>query len=191
MNTARLEAFSDGVLAIIITITVLSIRVPDTPDLAGLKGALPVLAIYAWSFQVVGTYWNNHHHLLRVTRQISPAIMWANLNLLFWLSLIPLTTEWLGRHFGAPWPTAAYCAVLLLAGISYDLLEQAIIGAQGRDTDLAAALGHRVKEAISLLLYTAAVAMAFVAPWVSYVLVAMSTALWLLPDPRLGRRQEA
>jgi uncharacterized membrane protein len=188
MNTARLEAFSDGVMAIIITITVLEFHSPASEALKDFWPVLPMLLIYAWSFQTVGTYWNNHHHLLRATRQISPGIMWANLNLLFWLSLIPFTTEWLGRHFGATWPTAAYCLVLLIAAIAYNILEQAIIRAQGRDKDLAGALGHRVKEVISLVLYAAATAMAFVAPWGSYILVVSSLALWLLPDRRLGRQ---
>jgi uncharacterized membrane protein len=191
MNTARLEAFSDGVMAIIITITVLEFRSPASASLKDFWPVLPMLLIYAWSFQTVGTYWNNHHHLLRATRQISPAIMWANLHLLFWLSLIPFTTEWLGRHFGAPWPTAAYCVVLLIAALAYNLLEQAIIAAQGRDKDLAAALGHRLKEIISVVLYAAAIAVAFVATWASYVLVVSSIALWLLPDRRLGRELEA
>jgi uncharacterized membrane protein len=187
MNTTRLEAFSDGVLAIIITITVLEFRAPASEALKDFLPVVPMLAIYAWSFQTVGTYWNNHHHLLHATRAISPAIMWANLHLLFWLSLIPFTTEWLGRHFGAMWPTAAYCAVLLLAGIAYNLLELAIISTQGRDKDLAAALGHRVKEAVSVLLYGAAVALAFVTPWASYALVVSTLGLWLVPDRRLGR----
>jgi len=190
MNTARLEAFSDGVMAIIITITVLEFRSPASESLKDFWPAVPMLLIYAWSFQTVGTYWNNHHHLLHATREVSPGIMWANLHLLFWLSLIPFTTEWLGRHFGAPWPTAAYCLVLLIAGIAYNVLEQAIVGAQGRDKELAAALGHRVKEVASVVIYATAVALAFVAPWASYVLVVSSLALWLVPDRRLGLRRE-
>jgi uncharacterized membrane protein len=190
MNSSRLEAFSDGVLAIIITITVLSIRVPDTPDLAGLKHALPVLAIYAWSFQVVGTYWNNHHHLVHGLKHVSPGIMWANLHLLFWLSLVPLTTEWLGRHFAAPWPTAAYCAVLFLAAIAYTLLEQAIIAGQGRDSGVAKALHRRMKEIISLALYGGAILVSFVAPWVACAMVVAATLVWLLPDRRLRAGQE-
>lgn len=190
MNPARLEAFSDGVMAIIITITVLEFHSPASAALKDFWPVLPMLLIYAWSFQTIGTYWNNHHHLLHATRQISPGIMWANLNLLFWLSLIPFTTEWLGRNFGAPWPTAAYCLVLLIAALAYNLLEQAIMMAQGRDKELAAALGHRLKEIISLLLYATAMFMAFVATWASYLLVVSSIALWLLPDRRLGRRQE-
>jgi uncharacterized membrane protein len=192
MNTARLEAFSDGVMAIIITITVLEFHAPDSEQLKDFWPVAPMLLIYAWSFQTVGTYWNNHHHLLHATRAIGPAIMWANLNLLFWLSLIPFTTEWLGRHIGAPWPTAAYCAVLTLAAIAYNIHEQAIVATQGRDDKaLAGALGRRVKEIISLLLYATAMIMAFVVTWASYVLVISSLALWLLPDRRLGRSLEA
>jgi TMEM175 potassium channel family protein len=190
MNTARLEAFTDGVMAIIITITVLEFRSPASESVKDFWPMLPMLLIYAWSFQTVGTYWNNHHHLLHATRQVSPGIMWANLHLLFWLSLIPFTTEWLGRHFGARWPTAAYCAVLLLAGIAYNVLEQAIMTAQGSDKGLAAALGRRVKEVASLVIYATALALAFVAPWASYVLVVSSLAVWLVPNRRLGLRPD-
>ncbi|MDB5441998.1 MAG: hypothetical protein JWP73_374 [Phenylobacterium sp.] len=185
METSRLEAFSDGVMAIIITITVLGIRVPEEPTLAGLLAVAPAFAIYAWSFQTVGTYWNNHHHLLRTAKQISPAIMWANLHLLFWLSLIPFATEWLGRHVAAPWPTAAYAALLLAAAVAYNILQQAIIADQGEGSELARAIGQDWKDKISLLLYAAAVGAAFLSPWASYGLVVLVLAIWFLPDPRV------
>ncbi|MBV9454875.1 MAG: DUF1211 domain-containing protein, partial [Rubrobacter sp.] len=119
MTTARLEAFSDGVMAIIITITVLTIRVPDDATFSSLIALLPIFLIYIWSFQTVGTYWNNHHHLMRATSGVNAGVMWTNLHLLFWLSLIPFATEWLGDHVGEPWPTAVYCAVLLFAAAAY------------------------------------------------------------------------
>jgi uncharacterized membrane protein len=138
----------------------------------------------------VGTYWNNHHHLLRTAKHIGPAIMWANLHLLFWLSLVPLTTDWLGHNFGAPWPTAAYCAVLFMAAVAYNLLEQAIIAGQGRDSGVAKALNHRLKEVISLALYGGAVLAAFAAPLVAAAMVVAVTAIWLLPDGRLRAGHE-
>jgi uncharacterized membrane protein len=188
METSRLEAFSDGVMAIIITITVLGVRVPDQPTLAALIAVAPVLAIYAWSFQTVGTYWNNHHHLLGRAKHISPAIMWANLHLLFWLSLIPFATEWLGRHVAQPWPTAAYAALLFFAAVAYNVLQQAIIAAEGENSDIARDIGHDWKDKISLLIYAAAMGMAFVQPWASYALVVLVQAIWFLPDPRVRPR---
>ncbi|MDB5476300.1 MAG: hypothetical protein JWP49_1811 [Phenylobacterium sp.] len=188
MESSRLEAFSDGVMAIIITITVLGVRVPEEPTLAALLGVAPVLAIYAWSFQTVGTYWNNHHHLLRRAKHVSPAIMWANLHLLFWLSLIPFATEWLGRHIAAPWPTAAYAALLFFAAVAYNILQQAIIAAEGEDSDIARDIGRDWKDKISLALYACAVGAAFVLPWVSYALAVLVQAIWFLPDPRVRPR---
>ncbi len=132
MDTARLEAFSDGLMAIIITITVLSIRVPADATFSSLISVLPIFLIYMWSFQIVGTYWNNHHHLMRAASGVNAGVMWTNLHLLFWLSLIPSATEWLGGHVGEPWPTAVYCAVLLFAAGAYQILERAIIRHQGR-----------------------------------------------------------
>jgi len=188
METSRLEAFSDGVMAIIITITVLGVRAPDAATLPALLAVAPVLAIYAWSFQTVGTYWNNHHHLIRRVRHVTPAIMWANLHLLFWLSLIPFATEWLGRHMAQPWPTAAYAGVLFFAGLAYTLLQGTIIAAQDGDPELARAIGRDWKDKISLALYASAVGMAFVQPWASYGLVVLVLAVWFLPDRRVRPR---
>ena len=186
MSTARLEAFSDGVMAIIITITVLSIRVPADATFSSLISLLPVFLIYIGSFQTVGTYWNNHHHLMRATSSVNAWVMWTNLHLLFWLSLIPFATEWLGDHFGEPWPTAVYCAVLLFAAAAYSMLEQAIIRHQGKDSNLATALGNETKGKISLLCYVLAVVTAFIYPWISYVLVVAVIVMWFIPDRRLA-----
>ena len=186
MSTARLEAFSDGVMAIIITITVLSIRVPADGTFSSLISLLPVFLIYIWSFQTVGTYWNNHHHLMRATSSVNAGVMWTNLHLLFWLSLIPFTTEWLGDHVGEAWPTAVYCAVLLFAAAAYEMLERAIIRHQGKDSNLATALGNDAKGKISLLCYVLSVVTAFISPWISYALVIAVTVMWFIPDRRVA-----
>src|SRR3954468_24842625 len=178
MNTARLEAFSDAVMAIIITITVLGIGVPADATFSSLISLLPIFLIYIWSFQTVGTYWNNHHHLMRATLSVNAGAMWTNLHLLFWLSLIPFATEWLGDHVGEPWPTAVYCAVLLFAAAAYEMLERAIIRHQGKDSSLAAALGNDTKGKISLLCYVLSLVTAFIYPLISYVLVVAVIVTW-------------
>lgn len=187
MNTIRLEAFSDGVMAIIITITVLSIRVPAGSNALSLIHLLPLFLIYIWSFQTIGTYWNNHHHLMHATTSISVWIMWANLHLLFWLSLIPFATEWLGNHVGQPWPTAVYCTILFFSAIAYTLLELAMVRHQGKDSKLAAALGSDKKGKFSLLCYIFSVIIAFIYPWISYVIVIGISAMWFIPDRRVTR----
>jgi uncharacterized membrane protein len=186
MTTSRLEAFSDGVMAIIITITVLGIRVPADATFSSLISLLPVFLIYIWSFQTVGTYWNNHHHLMNATSGVNAGVMWTNLHLLFWLSLIPFATEWLGGHVGESWPTAVYCAVLLFAGVAYQMLERAIIRHQGKDSNLAAALGNDTKGKISLLCYVLSVVAAFIYPLISYVLVVAVIVTWFIPDRRVA-----
>jgi len=186
MTTARLEAFSDGVMAIIITITVLSIRVPADGTFSSLISLLPVFLIYIWSFQTVGTYWNNHHHLMRATLSVNAGVMWTNLHLLFWLSLIPFATEWLGGHVGEPWPTAMYCSVLLFAAAAYEMLERAIIRHQGKDSNLATALGNDTKGKISLLCYALSIVTAFIYPWTSYALVIAVSVMWFIPDRRMA-----
>ncbi len=184
MNTTRLEAFSDGVLAIIITITVLGIRIPAGPALTGLLQALPTLVIYAWSFQTVGIYWNNHHQLLLHTDTVSSSMMWANLNLLFWLSLIPFTTEWLGENLGATWPTVAYATILFLAAVAYTILEYVVAAHQKRASKFSRELSQSYKEWISLGVNGTAVACGFFNPWLSYFFIVAVSLIWLLPDRR-------
>ena len=190
MKTTRLEAFSDGVLAIIITIMVLELKVPHAIELAALKPVLPVLLSYVLSFIYLGIYWNNHHHLFQATEQVSGGILWANLHLLFWLSLFPFTTAWMGENHLATIPTAVYGFVLLMAAIAYYVLERAIIAKEGRDSLLARAIGRDWKGKLSPVLYFAAIPLAFVSPWIAsgiYVFVAL---LWLIPDPRIERKFE-
>ena len=162
MKTTRLEAFSDGVLAIIITIMVLELKVPHGVDLAALKPVLPVLLSYVLSFIYLGIYWNNHHHLFQATEQVSGGILWANLHLLFWLSLFPFTTAWMGENHIAPTPTAIYGFVLLMAAIAYEILQRVIITKQGRESFLALAVGKDWKGKLSPVLYLAAIPLASV-----------------------------
>jgi uncharacterized membrane protein len=190
MKTTRLEAFSDGVLAIIITIMVLELKVPHAVELAALKPLLPVLMSYVLSFIYLGIYWNNHHHLFQATEQVSGGILWANLHLLFWLSLFPFTTGWMGENGLAAIPTAAYGFVLLMAAIAYVVLERAIIAREGRDSLVARAIGREWKGKLSLALYLAAIPLAFVSPWIAGGLYVFVAFLWLIPDPRIERKLE-
>jgi len=183
----RLEAFSDGVLAIIITIMVLELKVPHTAELAALKGKLPVFLSYVLSFIYVGIYWNNHHHMFQSTKHVTGGILWANLHLLFWLSLFPFATAWAGENHLAPTPTAGYGFVLLMAGVAYYILERAIIKQQGHDSILAAAVGNRWKENMSPLCYLAAIPLAFVSPWIASGLYVFVALVWLVPDRRIER----
>jgi uncharacterized membrane protein len=187
MGKSRLEAFSDGVLAIIITIMVLELRVPHAVELDALKPVLPVFLSYVLSFIYVGIYWNNHHHLFHSTRQVSGGILWANLHLLFWLSLFPFTTGWMGENHLAPTPTAVYGFVLLMAAMAYYILQRAIIAHQGKDSLLASAIGEDWKGKLSPLLYLSAIPLAFVQPWISNSLYAFVAMLWLIPDRRIER----
>jgi uncharacterized membrane protein len=187
MDTSRLQAFSDGVLAIIITIMVLELRAPDGVDFAALRPLAPVAVSYVLSFVYVGIYWNNHHHMLHVTQRVNGAILWANLHLLFWLSLVPFVTAWMGGNHFAPLPTAAYGVVMLLAAIAYWVLQRVIIAAEGQHSLLAAAVGSDWKGKLSPLLYVIAVLSAAKFPvlaWAIYVLVAV---IWLVPDRRIER----
>jgi TMEM175 potassium channel family protein len=190
MKTTRLEAFSDGVLAIIITIMVLELKVPHAVELAALKPVLPVLLSYVLSFIYLGIYWNNHHHLFQATEQVSGGILWANLHLLFWLSLFPFTTAWMGENHLAPIPTAIYGFVLLMAAIAYYVLQRTIIGKEGRESLLAQAVGKDWKGKLSPLLYLAAIPLAFVSAWIAAGLYVFAALLWFIPDPRIEREIE-
>jgi uncharacterized membrane protein len=183
----RIEAFSDGVIAIIITIMVLNLAVPKSDDLASLKPQLPVFLTYALSYLYVGIYWNNHHHLLKAARRATSAVMWANLHLLFWLSLFPFMTGWMGQNHFSPAPTAAYGAVLLLAAIAYFILQNIIVADHGRDSKIAREIGEDWKGKLSVFLYVAGIACAFWHGWVSSVIYTLVALIWLIPDRRLER----
>jgi uncharacterized membrane protein len=187
MRTGRLEAFSDGVLAIIITIMVLEMRAPDGPHLAALRPLLPVFLSYVLSFVYLGIYWNNHHHMLQVTTHVSGGMLWANLHLLFWLSLVPFVTRWMGQARFAPAPTALYGVVMLMAAIAYWVLQNAILAAQGRESLLAAAVGRDLKGKVSPLLYVVAIPCAFLSAWIAGALYVLVALIWLVPDRRIER----
>ncbi len=187
MPKSRLEAFSDGVLAIIITIMVLELKVPRGADLATLSGLYPVFLSYILSFLYVGIYWNNHHHLFHATRRVTAAVLWSNLHLLFWLSLLPFATAWMGQNQFAPLPTALYGTVLLLSGVAYFILQRCILTDQGPDSPLALAFGRDWKGKLSLVLYTVAIPLAFVNPWISNTLYSVVALLWIVPDRRIER----
>jgi uncharacterized membrane protein len=187
MGKNRLEAFSDGVLAIIITIMVLELKVPHDTDIAALKPLLPVFLTYVLSFIYVGIYWNNHHHLLKAARNVTGAMMWANLHLLFWLSLFPFVTGWMGENHFAPMPTALYGAALLLAALAYYILQSVIIAQQGRDSKLAASLGRDLKGKLSPVLYAIAIGVSFFRPWMAGCIYVFAALLWLIPDRRIER----
>jgi uncharacterized membrane protein len=187
MGTSRLEAFSDGVIAIIITIMVLELHAPHETNLAALRPLIPVFASYILSFVYLGIYWNNHHHMLHVTQRVDGTILWANLHLLFWLSLVPFTTAWMGEHHFAATPTAIYGVVLLMAAVAYWILQRAIIKRQGPQSLLAAAVGTDWKGKLSPVLYCLAIPLAFVARWVSGALYVAVAIIWLIPDRRIER----
>ena len=187
MGKGRLEAFSDGVLAIIITIMVLELRAPHGEDLATLAPLWPVFLSYVLSFVYVGIYWNNHHHLLHAARQVDGRVLWANLLLLFWLSLFPFCTGWMGENHFASLPTALYGIVLLMAAYSYLVLQRSIVAVDGPTSPLARAVGPDRKGLVSRLMYMVAVAVAFVRPWIAWALYVAVALLWFVPDRRIER----
>jgi uncharacterized membrane protein len=191
MGTTRLEAFSDGVLAIIITIMVLELKVPHGAELPALRPLLPVVLSYVLSFVYIGIYWNNHHHMLHVTQRVNGKVLWANLHLLFWLSLVPFVTGWMGENDFAAAPTALYGVVLLMAAVAYWVLERAIVAQEGRESLLARALGRDVKGKLSLVICAAAIPLAFVHPELSNALYAAVALMWLIPDTRIERTLQA
>ena len=188
MGKGRLEAFSDGVLAIIITIMVLELRPPHGSSFADLRPLLPVFLGYILSFIYVGIYWNNHHHLLQAARHINGRVLWANLHLLFWLSLVPFSTAWMGDHPGGRGPVIIYGVVLLGAGAAYNLLSHTLIRAEGRDSTLARAIGRDRKGALSLALYATAIGAAFLNTWISIFIYAALALVWVVPDTRIERK---
>ena len=190
MHKGRVEAFSDGVLAIIITIMVLELRVPHEADLAALRPLLPTFLSYVLSFIYLGIYWNNHHHLLHLVKRVSGALLWANLHLLFWLSLIPFTTAWMGENHFAAAPTALYGVDLIACAIAYSILVQVLLRQEGPDSLVAVAIGSDVKGKLSLIPYVIAVPAAFLAPWISWAMYLLVAGIWLVPDTRAVRALE-
>lgn len=187
MNKGRLEAFSDGVIAILITIMVLELTVPHSTDLAALLELTPVFFSYVLSFVFLGIYWNNHHHLLQVAKHVNGNVLWANLHLLFWLSLIPFTTAWMGENNFAQLPIALYGVVLWMSGLAYYILARTLIALHGNDSLLATALGRKVKEIASLIFYTLAIIFSFISPALALAIYVFVACIWLVPDKRLER----
>lgn len=187
MKTERINAFSDGVLAIIITIMVLELKVPHKPDLAALGALLPVFLSYVMSFLYIGIYWNNHHHLLHTLKNVTPGVLWANMHLLFWLSLVPFATGWMGENSFATVPTALYGFVLLAAGFAYNILARAIVHAEGPQSHLARAVGKDRKGKASLVAYFVAIPLAFVSPWLANGIYFAVAVMWFIPDQRIER----
>ncbi len=187
MSKGRLEAFSDGVIAIIITIMVLEMKVPHGAEFAALEPLIPVFLSYVMSFVYLGIYWNNHHHMLHTVHHVSGGILWANLHLLFWLSLVPFVTGWMGENHFTTGPSALYGVVLLMAAIAYYILQRAILGTHGQDSVLGRALGRDVKGQLSPVLYLVAIVSAFVLPWLAGTIYALVAVMWLVPDRRIER----
>jgi uncharacterized membrane protein len=188
MTKTRLEAFSDGVIAIIITIMVLELRPPTDSDLHALAHLKADFLAYVLSFVFLGIYWNNHHHMLHATSHISGGVLWANLHLLFWLSIVPFVTAWMGNHAYAPVPIAAYGVVLLMAAMAYTILQNRLIATHGRHSKLAQAVGHDTKGLFSLICYGTAIPLAFFRPVMSYGLYVLVALIWLVPDRRIERQ---
>jgi uncharacterized membrane protein len=187
MKRGRLEAFSDGVIAIIITIMVLDLRVPNGTDLTALKPLVPVFISYVLSFIFMGIYWNNHHHLMQAVKTVNGAVLWANLHLLFWLSLIPFVTRWIGINSFAAWPVALYGIDLLFSAIAYFILVQVLLAHHGKKSTLALALGSDFKGKISIVFYGVALPLAFLNSWFAYALYGLVALMWLVPDRRIEK----
>lgn len=185
MSKGRLEAFSDGVIAIIITIMVLELKVPHTADVEALKPLLPVFISYILSFLTVAIYWNNHHHMMHIVKQVSGPILWANTHLLFWLSLIPFVTGWMGENHFAKWPVVLYGAVLMMAGFAYYLLAHSLTSLHGKDSMIGQAFGRDRKGILSIVIYAIGIGLSFINPWLGFGCYALVTATWFIPDRRI------
>ncbi len=188
MTKGRLEAFSDGVIAIIITVMVLEMKIPQGGDLEALRPVLPGLLSYVLSFVFVGIYWNNHHHIFQAVQRVSGMTLWANLHLLFWLSLVPFVTAWMGQSQFAAWPTAVYGVVLFLCSVAWDIDRRLLLRLHPQESVLGKALGAYLKEAASLLLYALAIGLAFVSAWIACGLYCLVAVIWFVPDRRIERR---
>ncbi|HEV8367765.1 MAG TPA: TMEM175 family protein [Pyrinomonadaceae bacterium] len=187
MTTSRLEAFSDGVIAILITIMVLELRPPHDPGIQGLRPLIPIVFSYLLSFLFLGIYWTNHHHLLHAAEHVNGRVLWANLHLLFWLSLVPFVTAWVGETHFAQWPVALYGIILLLAAIAYFVLVRSLLSLHGPSSLLATALGSDFKGKISIVFYLIAIPLSFVRPWLAFALYVLVAVMWLVPDRRIER----
>lgn len=187
MGKGRLEAFSDWVLAIIITIMVLEMKVPHGSNLDALQPLLPVFISYVLSFIYIGIYWNNHHHLLQAVNRVSGSALWANVHLLFWLSLVPFATAWMGENHFSLWPVVLYGFILFMAGIAYYILAHCLTGIHGRDSELARALGKDVKGILSVVLYLIGIGLAFINPWLGFSIYSVVAAIWFIPDSRIEK----
>src|ERR1051326_41630 len=187
MTTARMEAFSDGVIAIIITVMVLEMRAPRGTDLTALRPLIPIFLSYLLSFGFLGIYWSNHHHLLQVAEHVNGSVLWANLHLLFWLSLTPFVTNWMGENQFAAWPVALYGGVLLCAAIAYYILVRCLLSLHGSESVLANALGSDFKGKISLVIYLVAIPLAFFSSWLACAFYVLVAVMWLIPDRRIER----
>jgi uncharacterized membrane protein len=190
MNKGRMEAFSDGVIAIIITIMVLEMKVPHGDDFESLRPLLPVFGSYVMSFAYIGIYWNNHHHLLRAVQHVNGATLWANLHLLFWLSLFPFVTGWMGENNFAPRAVGLYGVVLFLAAVAYSILVHILIHAHGKDSKIAVAIGRDIKGNISMVFYAAGIGLSFYMSWIAVALYVLVAAIWFIPDKRIERVME-
>ena len=185
MNSTRLEAFSDAVIAILMTIMVLELKIPHGTDFESLSPLLPIFLTYVLSFVYLGIYWNNHHHMLQATRSVNGKVLWANMHLLFWLSLVPFVTGWMGENHFAPLPTAVYGVVLLCSAIAYTILQTTLVRHHGENELLAAAIGNDLKGKISIAMYVVAIGAAFIHQWISHALYVAVALMWLIPDKRI------
>ena len=191
MGKGRLEAFSDGVLAIIITIMVLEIKVPHGDNPQDLKPLLPIFISYVLSFIYIGIYWNNHHHLMQVVHKVNGAVLWSNIHLLFWLSLVPFATAWMGENHFSKWPVILYGFILLMAGVAYYILAHCLTSIHGKESTLAKAIGKDKKGILSVVLYIAGiVASAFINPWIGFSIYVIVAAMWFIPDRRIEKKIE-
>ena len=191
MKPERLNAFTDAVIAIVITIMVLELHVPEGTGIAALRPALPLLGAYALSFVSIGIFWNNHHHMMQLARVVDGQVLWANLGLLFWLSLVPFVIRWIGESGMTPLPVAAYGALLLMASVAYLWLERALIAAEGPESRVGQAVGSRFKEWLSFAGFFAAIPLAFVSPWIAIAIYILVVGMWLVPDRRFERRAKS
>jgi uncharacterized membrane protein len=187
MGKGRLEAFSDGVIAIIITIMVLEMKVPHGDSLSSLKPVLPVFISYILSFINIGIYWNNHHHMMHAVKHIKGTVLWTNIHLLFWLSLIPFVTGWMGENNFTTWPVVMYGIVLFMAGVAYYFLAHCLAGLHGKDSTLAAALGRDWKGKLSVVIYAVGIGLTFINPWLGLAMYALVAAMWFIPDKRIEK----